>query len=58
MKTVRVHVHCTVCNFTAEYDLDTNEHGFFECPEAHCPNDLLILEQEIRRLPVDVEGRE
>ena len=56
MKTVRVHTHCTVCDFTVEYDLNTNEHGFFVMPEAYCPNDLLILEQEIQRLPVDVEG--
>lgn len=55
METVKVHAHCTVCSFSVEYDLDTNEHGFFVMPEAHCPNDLLILEQEIRR---DVEGRE
>jgi hypothetical protein len=55
MKTVRIHAHCTVCGFTADYDIDTNEHGFFVMPEAYCPNDLLILEQEIQRY---VEGGE
>ena len=55
MKTVKVHAHCTVCGFSVEYDIDANEHGFFSMPEAHCPNDLLILEQEIRRPSVDTE---
>jgi len=58
MKTVKIHIHCTVCGFTADYDINMNEHGFFVMPEAYCPNDLLILEQEIRQLPVDVEGGE
>ena len=55
MKTVKVHVRCTLCDFRTEYDLGTNEHGFFVMPEAYCPNDLLILDQDIRRLPIDVE---
>lgn len=54
MKTVKVHAYCTICGFTVDYDLDINEHGFFVMPEAHCPRDLLILDQEIRQLPVDV----
>jgi hypothetical protein len=53
MKTVRIHAHCTVCGFTADYYIDTNEYGFFVMPQGFCPNDLLILDQEIRR---DVEG--
>lgn len=48
MKTVKVNVHCTVCGFKTEYDLDTNEYGFFVAPEGHCPNDFLILNQEIK----------
>lgn len=56
MKTVKIHAHCTVCDFTAEYDVDTNEHGFFVISEAYCPNDFLILNQEIRQLSVGVEG--
>ena len=54
MKTVKVHAHCTVCGFSVEYDLDTNERGFFVMPQGFCPNDLLILEQEIRKLPTDI----
>ncbi len=56
MKTAKIYIHCTVCGFTADYDIDTNEHGFFVMPQGFCPNDLLILEQEIRQLPIDVEG--
>ena len=56
MKTVKVHAHCSVCGFTVDYDIDTNEYGFFVMPEAYCPNDLLMLEQEIRRLSIDMEG--
>ena len=48
MKAVKVHVHCTVCGFSVEYDLDTNEHGFFEIPDAYCPNDMLLCNQEIK----------
>ena len=55
MKTVKVHAHCTVCGFSVDYDIDTNEYGFFVMPQGFCPNDLLILDQEIRR---DVEGGE
>jgi hypothetical protein len=55
MKTVKVHAHCTVCDFAVEYDLDTNEHGFFVMPQGFCPNDLLILDQEIRRDTEDGE---
>lgn len=58
MKSVKIYAHCTLCSFTVDYDIDTNEHGFFVMPEAHCPNDLLILDQEIYQLPVDVEGGE
>ena len=28
-------------------DVDVNEHGFFVFPEAHCPECLCILEQDI-----------
>ena len=49
LKTVKIHIHCSVCGFSTEYDLDTNEHGFFVMPDAYCPNDLLLLEQEIRK---------
>lgn len=56
MKTVKVYVHCTVCGFSVEYDLDTNEYEFFVMPDAYCPNDLLMLDQEIRQIPFDIEG--
>jgi len=49
LKTVKIHIHCSVCGFSTEYMLDVNEHGFFVMPDAYCPNDLLLLEQEIRK---------
>lgn len=47
MKTVRVISHCLSCDFKVEWHLDTNEHGFFQVPEAYCPNDFFLLSQEI-----------
>ena len=47
MKTVKVNVHCTGCDFKTEYYLDTNEYGFFQPLSGHCPNDFLVLNQEI-----------
>ena len=51
METVKIYIHCTVCGFSTEYDLNVNEHGFFSIPEAYCPVDLMILDQEIKKLP-------
>lgn len=45
MKTVKVHIHCTVCGFSVEYDLDTNEYGFFVMPEVHY--DINEIQKEI-----------
>lgn len=56
MKIVEIHVHCTVCGFSTKYDINTNEHGFFSIPEAYCPNDLMILTNEVKKLPSDIEG--
>lgn len=56
MKTVKVHVSCGVCGFSVEYDLDTNSHDFFELPDAYCPVCLLLIIQEIKKLPNDMEG--
>ena len=53
MKTVKIHAHCTVCDFSVEYDLGVNKYGFFSISEAFCPNDLMILDQEIKKLPED-----
>lgn len=48
METVKVHIRCTMCRkFDKFIDVDVNEHGFFEIPEAHCPECLCILEQDI-----------
>ncbi len=46
MKTVEVQVHCPVCGWGHKgIDITTNKFGFFELPEAHCPDCCAILEQ-------------
>lgn len=48
MKTVKVKMRCLVCGkFEKIIDVNINEHGFFVFPEAHCPECLCILEQDI-----------
>ena len=48
MKTVRIKVHCDICRkFEAEYDLDTNEYGFFSITDAYCPVCFCALIQDI-----------
>lgn len=47
MKTVKIHSHCS-CGFEVEWELDTNEHGFFQVPDGYCPNDFLLLRQDIK----------
>ena len=49
MKTVKVHIHCSVCGWHMIYDLNANEHGFVELPEAHCPDCLFVLIQDIKK---------
>jgi len=36
-----------VCGFEVEWEARTNEHGFFQIPDAYCPNDFSLLVQEI-----------
>jgi hypothetical protein len=47
MKTVKVKVHCVGCDFRTEFDLNTNEYGMFVVPQAYCPNDFFVLDQDI-----------
>ena len=55
MKTVKVRIHCSMCgNFRIEHDADTNEHGYFVFPEAHCPECLGILQVDVDELPKDI----
>ncbi|KKL71395.1 hypothetical protein LCGC14_2095360 [marine sediment metagenome] len=43
---VTVTITCTVCGmFDKKIEIDTNEHGFFVLPEAHCPHCCAVLEQ-------------
>jgi len=48
MKTVRIISKCFVCDLKIEWKLNVNEHGFFQVPEAYCPNDFTLMIQEIR----------
>ena len=46
MKTVTVTIACIMCGmFHKEIEFNTNEHGFFVLPEAHCPECCAMLEQ-------------
>lgn len=46
-KSVLIKAKCSVCGFEILYEKEVNEHGFFEIPEAHCPNDFMLLTQII-----------
>ena len=47
MKTVKIISHCN-CGFRVEWELDINEHGFFQAPDGYCPNCFLLLTQDIK----------
>jgi hypothetical protein len=55
MKMIRVITACLQCDFQTEFWQTTNEFGYFECPQALCPNDMSVLEQHSPDGPVDVE---
>jgi len=48
MKTVKIITHCGVCGFRVEWDLKTNKYGFFQIPDAYCPTDFLLLNQDVK----------
>lgn len=47
MTSVKIKCHCGICKFKVEYEMRTNEHGFFGIPDAYCPYDFSLLVQEI-----------
>lgn len=48
MKTIKIRFRCTACKkFDKVLDVDINEHGFFEIPNAICPECLFVLDQVI-----------
>lgn len=47
IKSVWIKAKCQICDFEIGYEKEVNEHGFFETPEAHCPNDFTLLTQII-----------
>lgn len=48
MKTVTIRIYCTTCDFESIRKLSINAHGYFELAPSYCPNDLFLLNQEIR----------
>jgi len=42
-----VHAKCYTCGFEVTYELKLNEHGLYEVPDGHCPNDFFVLDQVI-----------
>lgn len=55
MKTVKVKYYCAYCKFEVEVDVDTNSHGFFEFPDAYCPNDFMLLNRITDEKPREIE---
>lgn len=51
-----VHASCSVCGFSAEYEVEVNEHGFYEIPDAYCSVDLLLLTQVIDHISENEDG--
>lgn len=47
MISVKVKSKCGLCGFEVVWLCYTNEHGFFQIPDAFCPNDFMLLEQEV-----------
>lgn len=48
MKIVKIRIKCTVCGkFDKTIDIGVNEHGYFSIPDAHCPECLSIMIQEL-----------
>ncbi len=48
MKSVKIISHCSICGFRVEWELNTNEHGFFQIPDGYCPVHFILLEQDIK----------
>lgn len=47
MISVKIKSKCSFCDFEIEWFAYINEYGFFQIPEAYCPNDFTILTQDI-----------
>jgi len=43
MKILNIFLKCTECGFQVSKMLETNTDGYFEIPNAFCPNDLCLL---------------
>jgi len=46
MKTVTIKLKCS-CGFEVVREVEVNKFGYFEIPDAYCPNDLFVLIQNI-----------
>lgn len=47
-KIVRVVSKCHTCNFSIEWEPVPGLQGMFQIPDAYCPNDLMLLNQQIK----------
>lgn len=52
-REVIIMISCT-CGFWCQRVLYTNEHGYFEIPEAYCPSCFHLLNIKAESGPVDV----
>ena len=53
MKEVKLTVTCT-CGFWVQRTFRTNEHGYFEIPDAYCPDCFQLLIWVAQQLPIDI----
>lgn len=53
MKEVTLIISCD-CGYRIERVFYTNEYGYFEIPEAACPDCFNVLMHEIKELPKDI----
>ena len=44
-----VEIYCTHCDFKTYREIEKNMYGYFEFPDAYCPNDFMLLVCEIKK---------
>ena len=53
MREITLTINCD-CGYWIQRTFRTNEHGYFEIPQAYCPNCFNMLVWSAQDLPVDV----
>lgn len=54
-KEITLTVTCNGCGFQVRRIFFTNEHGYFEIPQAYCPNCFNMLVWTATGLPTDYD---